>query len=228
MATSEATHLLGRIRDRIDNSAILRASLCHISCRDAALELIAENKLDPAWIEIWPTLGKDVLELYSARGVIGSVGCESSGEASPGAASLKRLVTDKLSSMLQEHDLGRFGDSMPLAQRTPGVYDDVTAQFVGCWTQLDGYSIVREALLKPMFELTPITLPSSKDPKTLLQETLQGRKLPTASYSVVATTGPANDQTFTVCVEAFDGLTSKGSGRSKKEAERDAAFVVVS
>lgn len=60
---------------------------------------------------------------------------------------------------------------------------------------------------------------NQKDPKTLLQEYLQARKLPLPGYTVIDTKGQAHNQTFTVecIVEGMDSIISVGSSRRKAE-----------
>lgn len=68
----------------------------------------------------------------------------------------------------------------------------------------------------------PATL--SKDPKTRLQEWLQARKLAVPEYVVVATTGEAHSQQFTVeCRIPALGLVTQGVGPSRRVAEQEAA-----
>lgn len=64
----------------------------------------------------------------------------------------------------------------------------------------------------------------SIDPKTLLQELLQGHKFDLPLYTVVATHGAAHNQTFDVeCfIEALDIKVSAG-GSSRRAAEQLAA-----
>jgi ribonuclease-3 len=65
-----------------------------------------------------------------------------------------------------------------------------------------------------------------KDPKTLLQEYLQGRKLGLPKYSVVATRGDAHEQMFQVeCEIAQMQLSTRGEGSSRRIAEQAAADV---
>jgi ribonuclease-3 len=65
---------------------------------------------------------------------------------------------------------------------------------------------------------------SLKDPKTQLQEFLQGRQKSLPRYEVVQTDGKSHDQVFTVSCELIDlGLKSKGKGSSRKKAEQQAA-----
>lgn len=63
-----------------------------------------------------------------------------------------------------------------------------------------------------------------KDAKTLLQEHLQGRKLPLPQYNVIEIQGEAHAQTFVVsCEVAQLGLTTRGEGGSRRIAEQIAA-----
>lgn len=63
-----------------------------------------------------------------------------------------------------------------------------------------------------------------KDPKTLLQEFLQSRKMALPQYSVVATVGEAHQQQFRVeCLVAELNIRSFGTGTSRRNAEQDAA-----
>jgi ribonuclease III len=64
-----------------------------------------------------------------------------------------------------------------------------------------------------------------RDPKTALQEFVQGRGFPLPAYRTVATEGPAHKRRFTVTVkvEGLDGATASASGSSKRAAEIAAA-----
>lgn len=63
-----------------------------------------------------------------------------------------------------------------------------------------------------------------KDPKTLLQEYLQGKKLSVPRYEVVAVRGQAHAQTFVVsCTIAKLNLVTQGEGSSRRLAEQNAA-----
>ena len=63
-----------------------------------------------------------------------------------------------------------------------------------------------------------------KDPKSQLQELLQGKGLPLPEYTVVSTDGAAHNQTFTVTCQVSllpDNVVKKGS--SRRSAEKAAA-----
>lgn len=74
-------------------------------------------------------------------------------------------------------------------------------------------------------ELEQISVNSlSKDPKTLLQEYLQARRLPLPEYRVTAVEGRDHDQRFRVeCQVAGLGAPLPGEGSSRRKAEQDAA-----
>jgi ribonuclease-3 len=63
-----------------------------------------------------------------------------------------------------------------------------------------------------------------KDPKTLLQEYLQGRKLGLPEYVLLATEGEAHCQTFRVeCRIPVLAIQAVGDGGSRRAAEQQAA-----
>ena len=65
---------------------------------------------------------------------------------------------------------------------------------------------------------------TGKDPKTLLQEWLQGRRLPVPEYAIVGVSGEAHMQTFeVVCRIPALNIAANGSGASRRSAEQAAA-----
>jgi ribonuclease-3 len=67
-----------------------------------------------------------------------------------------------------------------------------------------------------------------KDPKTRLQEYLQGRKLDLPEYEVVSLEGEAHAQTFTVICRIADlDIETRGTGGSRRKAEQAAAQVAL-
>lgn len=61
------------------------------------------------------------------------------------------------------------------------------------------------------------------DYKSLLQEYTQVKKN-TLNYELLNESGPAHDKRFEVAVKIDDVIYGKGSGKSKKEAEQNAAY----
>jgi len=63
--------------------------------------------------------------------------------------------------------------------------------------------------------------------KSKLQELLQAREQQAPTYHVIEATGPAHERWFTVEVKLGDTVLGKGSGKSKKIAETDAAHAIL-
>jgi ribonuclease-3 len=61
------------------------------------------------------------------------------------------------------------------------------------------------------------------DYKSQLQELIQSRQKQPPAYHVVEATGPDHDKRFTIEVRVGDTVLGKGSGKSKKTAETEAA-----
>ncbi len=69
---------------------------------------------------------------------------------------------------------------------------------------------------------------SQKDPKTRLQEYLQGRRKPLPTYTVTKIKGEAHNQEFTIeCVVAGLDKPVIGKGSSRRKAEQSAANIAL-
>jgi ribonuclease III len=91
---------------------------------------------------------------------------------------------------------------------------------------LDGGLEAVTRFVEPLLrsELSSVTeRPHIKDDKSLLQELAQGQLGVTPRYRVVAESGPSHERTFEVEVMLGDWVAGRGSGHSKREAERAAA-----
>lgn len=92
---------------------------------------------------------------------------------------------------------------------------------------LDGGFGAAEAVILRLYagafhNLDPQAL--GKDPKTRLQEFLQGRRIPLPRYSVVTIRGEAHDQQFQVeCLIPELKIRAVGEGTSRRAAEQEAA-----
>jgi ribonuclease III len=111
------------------------------------------------------------------------------------------------------------------AQR-PSILADALEAVLGA-VYLDGGFDAAQRLVTQLF--APLLAQNTadtwgKDPKTALQEWLQGRKLPLPAYQVKATRGKAHEQIFVIeCVLASHGWSVVGEGASKRLAEQAAA-----
>ena len=110
--------------------------------------------------------------------------------------------------------------------RRPSILADALEAVLGAVYLDSGFEAVRAAVERLLAERLEEreSLPVDKDPKTSLQEHLQGRKLQLPRYSVQRTEGEAHDQTFTVECRVDDlGLAATGQGTSRRAAEQAAA-----
>ena len=73
----------------------------------------------------------------------------------------------------------------------------------------------------------PVTRLHNTDYKTALQELVQQKKNQVLSYALVGQSGPDHDKQFDVEVSLNGNVVGKGTGRSKKRAEQDAARAAI-
>ena len=83
-------------------------------------------------------------------------------------------------------------------------------------------AVVRRLLAAPLAALPAVA--ELKDPKTRLQEVLQGRGVAVPEYHVISVRGEPHDQHFEVrCEVPALGLSANGEGGSRRRAEQLAA-----
>lgn len=115
------------------------------------------------------------------------------------------------------------------AQRAAVLADAVEA-LIGA-VLLDGGVDAAETLVAKLWEEPLGNLPEAaalKDPKTKLQELLQGRGLGLPTYRVSAIEGRDHQQTFSVVCEVLaKDMRTAGQGPSRRGAEQEAAAAMV-
>ncbi|GAB3769751.1 hypothetical protein GCM10028796_35320 [Ramlibacter monticola] len=118
------------------------------------------------------------------------------------------------------------GEARSGGHKRPSILADALEAVIGA-VHLDAGYTAAEALVHRLFaavEINPGMSAAAKDPKTDLQEALQGRKMKLPVYRVVGTLGAAHRQTFEVECEVSElGLLERGSGASRRAAEQAAA-----
>jgi ribonuclease-3 len=80
-----------------------------------------------------------------------------------------------------------------------------------------------ERQLRPLFADVRRSPAFGRDYKSALQERLQGRGRSLPTYRITSETGPDHQKTFHVDVRIDGEVAATGSGRSKKDAEQEAA-----
>lgn len=144
------------------------------------------------------------------------------------AALVRQEALHRIALDLGIGDLLRLGEGELRSggNRRPSILADAVEALFGAVFLDGGFDAVAQvvdglyrALLE---EIDPLT--HGKDPKTMLQEYLQGRRLPLPRYSIVATRGVAHEQTFEVeCAIPDLDIRCQGEGPSRRSAEQEAA-----
>ena len=122
------------------------------------------------------------------------------------------------------------GESRSGGQNRPSILADALEAVIGA-VYLDAGFGAAQALVHRLYEsvaISPRMEAASKDPKTELQEWLQGHKMKLPAYRVVGTLGAAHKQTFDVECEVPDlGLRERGIGGSRRAGEQAAAAAML-
>ncbi len=115
-------------------------------------------------------------------------------------------------------------------QKRPSILADALEAVIGA-VYLDGGFAVAQQLVHRLFEAVEINANMDaigKDPKTELQEWLQGRKMKLPMYRVVSTLGAAHRQTFDVeCSITELNFIERGIGGSRRAGEQAAAAAML-
>jgi len=110
----------------------------------------------------------------------------------------------------------------------PSILADALEAIYGAVFLDSGFEAARGVIDRTFAEVLGNADPTAlgKDPKTRLQEWLQGRRLPVPAYRIVTVEGEAHAQTFTAeCAIASLGIVTLGQGTSRRVAEQAAAEV---
>lgn len=127
-----------------------------------------------------------------------------------------------------------IGDALRLGEgelksggwRRPSVLADALEAIIGAVFLDAGFDAAEMVVIKLFTPLIEKIDPKSigKDPKSLLQEYLQSKKIDVPIYEVLAIEGEAHCQTFRVeCKVSKLNITTQGEGTSRRNAEQEAA-----
>lgn len=208
--------LESRLGYRFRNAALLAQALTHRSYGSPHNERLE-------------FLGDGVLDCVIAEALYRRFPSLSEGKLTRLRADLVR--EEALSTLARGLDLGGHlrlgeGELASVGGARPSILADAMEAVFGAILLDGGYDAARKAVLNVYGEALAGLDPArtAKDPKTRLQEYLQGAHRPLPEYRVTATHGAAHLQTFEVeCIVADLGLRATGSGTSRQRAEQQAA-----
>lgn len=178
-------------------------------------------------------LGDSVLSLVISNLLYGELSRLPEGDLSRIRANLVKqgtlvmLATDLgLSAVIR---LGE-GELKTGGRQRPSILADALEAVIGAVFLDSGYDSAARVVqrLFAKIEINPRMSAMEKDPKTELQEWMQGRKMGLPTYTVADIRGAAHAQTFVVaCVAADVQHTTHGSGSSRRVGEQAAAAAML-
>ena len=178
-------------------------------------------------------LGDSVLNLAVAGLLFERLGELPEGDLSRARANLvKQETLYKVAVSLGLPDLLRLGEGEAKSggQKRPSILADALEAVIGA-VFLDAGFDVASNLVRRLFkdvEINATMQAIGKDPKTELQEWLQGRKMSLPIYRIVGTEGAAHKQTFDVECEIVEyRRAERGTGNSRRAGEQAAAAVML-
>lgn len=116
------------------------------------------------------------------------------------------------------------GEESSGGRNRPALLADVFEAFLGALYLDQGLEVCYTFMNDYVFpNMTRDVFSHTMDYKTKLQELIQQEKGTSLTYDVVAEKGPSHNKKFVVEVTVNNSDVEQGSGRSKKEAEQEAA-----
>lgn len=138
--------------------------------------------------------------------------------------------TRSLASLGQSLDLGNKlrlskGEEESGGRNNLSLLADAFEAMVGAFFLDQGINATTEFIQEVLIPQAEVYIQKKvlKDPKSLLQEHVQSKKLETLIYRVVEEQGPAHAKVFTMGAYVGDKQLGTGVGHSKQEAEEKAA-----
>jgi ribonuclease-3 len=178
-------------------------------------------------------LGDSVLSLAVSDMLYARLGALPEGDLSRVRANLvKQDTLHQLAVTLGLPDVLKLGEGEVRSggQNRPSILADALEAVIGA-VYLDAGYAQAQGLVQRLFqavEINPQMDAIGKDPKTELQEWLQGRKLKLPLYKVVGTIGAAHKQSFDVECEIPElRLSERGIGGSRRAGEQAAAAAML-
>lgn len=212
--------LVRQLQYEFSNPALLEEALSHRS-------LGARN------YERLEFLGDSCLNFVIATCLFDKRSDEDEGALSRLRASLVREST--LADIARELDLGAHvrlgpGELRAGGFRRDSILSDVVESIIGAVLLDSGFEAARSLIVR-LYGDRIDQLPASadlKDPKTRLQELLQGRSYARPDYSVIETSGKSHDMRFTVaCTLPELSLKVRATATSRRKAEQAAAALML-
>ena len=172
-------------------------------------------------------LGDAVLEFLVSNHIFAHFPNQDEGHLT--ALRSKLVNTTSLAQTARQLELGEalylsHGEEQSGGRSNTGLLANTVEALLGAIFLDQGMNKAKEFVDSFILSKLPETVKESlKDPKSLLQEYVQAKGLPTPQYKVISEVGPDHAKEFTIEVLVDKKPLGKGSGSSKKTATQDAA-----
>lgn len=183
--------------------------------------------------ERYEFLGDSVVNFVIAEALFQQFPDAAEGELSRWRASLVNRET--LANLAKRFNLGQYlllgiGEKRSGGEMRESILSCAMEAIIGAIYLDGGFEAARRSIMAWYRDLLKNLLSAAehKDPKTVLQEHLQAQRLPLPVYTVVAISGVAHRQQFTVSCQV-EGMLEKteGIGTSRRRAEQEAASAMI-
>ncbi|MDP3917848.1 MAG: ribonuclease III [Candidatus Woesebacteria bacterium] len=202
------------------NQNLLKQALTHRSW-------VNENTKNNGTNERLEFLGDAILEFVVSLSIYNKFPNEEEGYLTALRANL--VNTKNLSQVAEKLNLGvdiylSKGEEEGGGRTNPSLLADTVEAVIGALYLDQGIEAVEDFIGKYiLIDVDKKAKAPLKDPKSLLQEKVQSKNQGAPKYQVVSEIGPDHNKKFTVEVIINGKAGSRGVGKSKSEAEQDAA-----
>lgn len=218
---SDLRQLVKLFKIELDNLQTLNTALTHPTFvfENKSLHLEHNQRLE--------FLGDAVLGLVVGEYLYRNYPKKSEGELTKiRAAVVCETTLAKVAKKLRLGDkllLGR-GEELTGGRERPSILADAFEAVIAAIYLESGLSGAREFIIEHLTsEIAEVVNSGFKDYKTMLQELVQKEHEDNVAYTILEESGPDHDKSFVAGVIWKNNLLAKGKGKSKKEAEQQAA-----
>lgn len=202
------------------NKKLFETALTHKSCLNEHPEIKESN-------ERLEFLGDAVLEFVITETLYKSFPDKQEGYLTTLRSNL--VNTQNLAEVAKKLNIGELihlskGEEDGGGRENPSLLADTVEAIIGALYLDQGLEKVEVFIKENLSTEIPDKLSQPlKDPKSRFQEYIQAKGLPAPKYKVIKETGPDHNRDFVIQVKVEDRVVGEGSGKSKSQAEQEAA-----
>ena len=211
------------------SNSLLDSLNCEVTESETYKKALSHRSIGRNNNEVLEFLGDSVLNLVITEELL-----KQYPDAREGSLSRLRAYYVRSSTLADIAEDASLGEQLKLGEgelksggfRRRSILADAVEAIIGAVYQLQGYERAREYVLgvyKSRLQ-SPPDLETLKDPKTRLQEWLQGRNEVLPEYQLIEVTGKGHQQSFTIaCIITAMDIKTTATAASRRKAEQQAA-----